>query len=109
MSLGRRNLTLLAWWCCCCFLLSLSGVAAQDADGVDCEWKYKCEEVLQSEPFICGRWSPNVEKICPQAAQKQQEQPDEDVGTFTPFSMIKAPCTAPYAEDHQGKCRLVFA
>lgn len=78
----------------------------------DCAWKYKCEWVLQQEPFICGQWAPEAEKICPTEEELATTTtvPDavEDVGSFTPFHMIKAPCNAPYVSDRHGKCRLVF-
>lgn len=77
--------------------VSTVGVLANEQD---CDWKYKCEEVLQQDPFICGRWAPEAEKICPPAA--------DDVGSFSPFHVIKAPCNAPFATDRWGKCRLVF-
>lgn len=76
--------------------------------GADCEWKYQCEWLLQKEPFICGRWAPEAEKICPPSTTTTPRQAEEDVGSFSPFHMIKAPCLAPYISDRHGKCRLAF-
>lgn len=91
-------------------------VLAEDGGGgVDCEWKYKCELVLQREPFICGQWASEAEKICPQQQQEattsapEPAAEEEDVGSFRPFHMIKAPCLAPHVSDRQGRCRLPFA
>lgn len=92
-------------------------LAGDGGGGVDCEWKYKCELVLQREPFICGQWASEAEKICPQQQQEATtsapepaaEEEEEDVGSFRPFQMIKAPCLAPHVSDRQGRCRLPFA
>lgn len=89
-------------------LLGWTGAPAS----ADCEWKYKCDWVLQREPFICGRWAPDAEKICsPSTAQSRavaEDITEEDVGSFQPFQVIKAPCIAPYVSNRRGKCRLVF-
>lgn len=91
-------------------------VLAGEGDGVDCEWKYRCDLVLQREPFICGRWASEAEKICPQQQPTTSApepaapaEEDEDVGSFRPFHMIKAPCLAPHVSDRHGRCRLPFA
>lgn len=81
-----------------------------------CEWHYKCEDVLQSDPFICGRFAEYPVKVCPTAVTLPDVQKDgsaieattaEPVSANT-FNIIRAPCLYPYREDRHGECRIPF-
>lgn len=74
---------------------------------VNCEWRYKCELVLETDPFICGRWSPETEEICPPNVEPSVAG-EGDVVSFTPFKIIKAPCNPPYEQTRSGDCRRKF-
>lgn len=88
-------------------LFLLSSVASDEDTGVNCEWKYKCELVWSREPFVCGRWAPEAEKICPTTVPPPAAADDDEV-VATSFQMIRAPCTHPFMWDRAGKCRKAF-
>lgn len=71
---------------------------------VNCEWRYKCELVLETDPFICGKWAPEAEEICP----PNEEPSVGDAVSFTTFKIIKAPCNPPYIQTRSGECRRKF-
>lgn len=88
-------------------LLGTFGISVATADDSNCQWKYKCEVVFQTEPeFICDRWAPGPpEKICPTPTEPLDGN-EVGVTTFR-FHPFKFPCNNAtyYRRDYLGKCR----
>lgn len=87
-------------------LLTLALAVLLVHGNVNCEWRYKCELVLETDPFICGRWSPETEEVCPPNVEPSSG--DTEAVSFTAFKIIKAPCNAPYVQTRTGECRRKF-
>lgn len=40
------------------------GCAVAEGGGEKCQWSYKCDIVLENDPFVCGKWRNTPDIVC---------------------------------------------